>query len=96
MKIVKGKVENLKLKEAKVPKSKMRRGDFFFLFFFLLCTFQKDEKNLFLVYQNENFLPGKQEKAFHARKKKKKKKKSGKMTLPPQKKIPVTPLEATV
>ena len=47
---------------------------FFFFFFFLLFTFEKD-RNLFWVYQNGNFLPGK--KHFTQGKK------SGKMTLPP-------------
>ena len=43
---------------------------------FFFKTFENDG-NLFWVYQNGNFLPGK---------------KSGKMTLPPQKNMPVTPL----
>ena len=34
------------------------RTFFFFFFFFLLFTFENDE-NLFWVYQNGNFLPGK-------------------------------------
>ena len=55
-KIVKGKeVENWKMERGK--SSKIRRGLFFF-FFFLLFTF-KNDKNLFWVYQNGNFLPGK-------------------------------------
>ena len=45
--------------------SKMRRGPFFFLFFFLLFTFQND-KNLFWVIKMEIFY---REKAFHAGKK---------------------------
>ena len=60
--------------------SKLRRGLFFFFFFFFFAFyFSKRDENLFWVYQNGNFLPGK---GFHAGKKK-----SGKMTLPPQKKI---------
>ena len=51
---------------------------FFFFFFFLLFTFENDE-NLFWVYQNGTFLPGK---------------KSGKMNLPLQKNMPVTPLDS--
>ena len=54
------------------------------LFFFFL-TFQTT-KILFWVYQNGNFLPGKSIQAFHAEKK------SGKITLPPQKNLPVMPL----
>ena len=62
----------------------MRRGlFFFFFFFFLLFTFQ-NHSNLFWVYQNGNFLPGKR--LF------KPGKKSRKMTLPPPKIFPVTPL----
>ena len=57
---------------------------FFLFFFFLLFTFEKDG-NLFGVYQNGNFLPG--TKHFTPGKK------SGKMTLPPQKNMPVTPLD---
>ena len=51
------KVENWKWKQENMRK----RGEdlfFFFFFFFLLFTFEKD-KNLFWVYQNGNFLPGK-------------------------------------
>ena len=51
------KVENWKWKQENVRK----RGEdlfFFFFFFFLLFTFENDE-NLFWVYQNGNFLPGK-------------------------------------
>ena len=55
-----------------------------FFFFFLLFTFEND-KNLFWVYQNGNFLPGK---SISRREKR-----SGKMTLTPQKNMPVTPLE---
>ena len=67
---------------------KMRRRPFlsffsFFFFFFLLLTFQ-NHYNLFWVYQNGNFLPGK---SISGRKKK-----SRKMTLPPQKNFSVTPL----
>ena len=61
-KIVKGKVENWEWKEGLV--SKWGEDLFFFLSFFAF-TFQND-KNLFWVYQNGNFLP---EKAFHAGKK---------------------------
>ena len=53
------------------------------LFFFLLFTFENDG-NLFWVYQNGNFLPVK---SISRRKKK-----SGKVTLPHQKNMPVTPL----
>ena len=59
------------------------RTFFFFFFFFLLFTFEKDG-NLFWVYQNGKFLPGK--KHFTPGKK------SGKMTFPPQKNMPVAPL----
>ena len=59
---------------------------FCFLFVCLLFTFQNDE-NFFWVYQNGNFLPVK--KHFTPGKK------SGKMTLPPQKNFPVTPLSAS-
>ena len=54
-KLVKGKVENLKWKEEKLQNEERT---FFFFFFFLLLTFQ-NHKNLFWVYQNENFLLGK-------------------------------------
>ena len=57
-------------------------GTFFSLFLSFLFTFQND-LNLFLVYRNGNFY---QETAFHAGKK------SGKMTFPPQKNFPLTPL----
>ena len=51
--------EGGKLKMEGGKSSTMRRGlFFFFFFFFLLFTFQNDE-NLFWVYQNGNFLPGK-------------------------------------
>ena len=53
------------------------------LFFFPLFTFENDG-NLFWVYQNGNFLPGKNIS--------RQEKKSGKMTLPPQKNMPVMPL----
>ena len=69
-----------------VGKERKRGEDLFFFFFFfsfLLFIFEKDG-NLFWVYQNGNFLPGKSH--FHAGKK------SGKMTLLPQKNMPVTPL----
>ena len=56
---------------------------FFFFFFFLLFTFQ-NHWNLFRVYQNGKFLPGKI--IFHAGSK------SGKVTLPPMKNIHLTPL----
>ena len=54
-----------------------------FFFSFLLFTFEKDH-NLFWVYQNGNFLPGK---SISRREKNQEK-----MTLPPQKNMPVTPL----
>ena len=62
---------------------------FLILFYLIFFTFQNDE-NLFWGYQNRNFLPGKSishremlcEMLFPTRKKK-----SGKITLPPQKKI---------
>ena len=55
-----GKIEN-----GRRESSKMRRGAFFFFFLSLLFTFQNDKK-LFRVYHNGNFLSGK---AFHAGKK---------------------------
>ena len=55
----------------------------FIYYFFLLFTFENN-RNLFWAYQNGNFLPGK--KHFTPGKK------SGKMTLSPQKNIPVKPL----
>ena len=61
----------------------IKRGEDFFFSSFLLFTFENDE-NLFWVYQNGNFLPG--IKHFSPGKK------SGKMTLPPQKNMSVTPL----
>ena len=87
-----GKKENCKrvggkLKMEGGKSCKMRRGLFFFCFVFvfvcLFFTFQNDW-NLFWVYQHGNFLPGK---SISPREKK-----SGKMTLPPQKNFPVTPL----
>ena len=65
----------------------MRRGLFFFFFFFFLFAFHfffQNHWNLFQVYQNGNFLPGKS--ISHRGKK------SGKMTLPPLKNIALTPL----
>ena len=56
---------------------------FFFFFFFPLFIFENDG-NLFWVYQNGNFLPGK---SISRREKK-----SGKITLPLQENMPVTPL----
>ena len=82
-KIGKGRVENQKWKEEKLQNE--GRTFFFFLFFFLLFNFQ-NHWNLFWVYQNGNFLPGR--KTFTPGKK------SGKMTLPPLKNIPLTPLHA--
>ena len=81
----------LKMESGKVTKW---GEDFFVLFYlsvyfasfvclFLLLTFQ-NHSNLFWVYQNGNFFTGK--KHFMPGKK------SGKMTLPPQKNFPVTPL----
>ena len=63
-------------------------GEEFFFFFFLLFTFQ-NHWNLFWVYQNGKFSPGK---TFHARGKKK----TGNMTLPPLKNIPLMPLPIRV
>ena len=60
----------------------IKSGEDLFFFFFLF-TFE-NYRNLFWIYQNGNFLPGK--KHFTPGKK------SGKMTLPPQKNMPVTPL----
>ena len=60
----------------------IKRGEDLFFFFFLLFTFENDG-NLFWIYQNGNFLPGK----YISRRGKK----SGKMTLPPQKNMPVRP-----
>ena len=75
-----------KLETEAGKRQKKRWGPFFFFFFFLLFTFENDE-NLFWVYQNGNFLPGKNISG--------REKKSGKMTLPPQKNMPVTPLPTT-
>ena len=47
-----------KLEMEAGKRQKKRWGPFFFFFFFLLFTFENDE-NLFWVYQNGNFLPGK-------------------------------------
>ena len=47
-----------KLEMQAGKRQKKRWGPFFFFFFFLLFTFENDE-NLFWVYQNGNFLPGK-------------------------------------
>ena len=78
-KTVKGKVEN---GNGSRKCYKKRWGPFFF--FFLLFTFENDG-NLFWVYQNGNFLLGKNIS--------RREKKSGKIiTLPPQKNTPVTPL----
>ena len=76
--------ENCKRKGGKLKMEgrkslKMRT---FFFFFFLLFTFQTT-KICFGATKMEILY---QEKAFHAGKK------SGKMTLPPQKNFPVTPL----
>ena len=51
-------VENWKWKQENVRKRGEDLFFFFFFFFFLLFTFENDE-NLFWVYQNGNFLPGK-------------------------------------
>ena len=56
---------------------------FFFFFFFLLLTFQNHE-NLFWVYQNGNFLPGK---SISRRERNQEK-----LFCPSRKKSPVTPL----
>ena len=53
---------------------------FFYLFFFFFFTFEND-RNLFWVYQNGNFLPGK---SISQREKNQEK-----MTLPPQKNMSV-------
>ena len=66
-----------KWKEEKLGNEE--RTPFFFFFFFLLFHF-KNHWNLFWVYQNQNFLPGK--KHFML----------GKMTLPPLKIISLVPL----
>ena len=64
----------------------IKRGeDLFFFFFFLLFTFENN-RNLFLGLPKWEFSTGK--KHFMPGKK------SGKMTLPPQKNMPVTPLSA--
>ena len=60
------------------------RTFFFFFFFFLLFSFENDG-NLFLGLPKWKFSTGK--KHFTPGKK------SGKMTLPPQKSMPVTPLK---
>ena len=64
-----------------------RVEDLFSFFFFLLFPFEND-KNLFWVYQNGNFLPG--ENILR------REKKSGKMTLLRQKNMPVTPLDCAL
>ena len=77
------KKENCKREGGKYGSRKViKRGEDHF--FFLLFTFEND-RNLFWVYQNGKFLPGK--KHFTSGKN------WGKMTLPPQKNIPVMPLE---
>ena len=85
-KIVKRKGENgkLEMEVGKVTKE-VRNFFFFFFFFFLLFTFENDG-NLFFVLglPKWEFSTGKSR--FHAGKK------SGKMTLPAQKNMPVTPL----
>ena len=68
----------MRRKEGKV----IKRGED--LFFFMLFTFENN-RNLFWVYQNGNFLPGK---SISRREKK-----SEKMTLSPQKNMPVMPLD---
>ena len=80
-KIEKGKVENWKWKEEK---SQNKERTYFFFFF---VTFQ-NHWNLFWVYQNGNFPPGK---SISCRKKIQEK-----MTLPPQKNFPLTPLNRNV
>ena len=60
-----------------------KRWGFFFFFFFLLFTFEN--KNLFWVYQNGNFLPGKNISCWEINEEK--------WLLPPQKNMPVTPLQ---
>ena len=65
----------------------IKRGEvlfFFFFFFFWLFTFENGG-NLYWVYQNGNFVTGK--KHFTQGKK------SGKMTLPPQKNMPLMHLK---
>ena len=68
-------VGKLKLKEELVQNEERKLFFFFFTF--------ENHRNLFWVYQNGSFLPGKH---FPPRKK------SGKMTLPPLKYIPPAPL----
>ena len=64
--------------ETEVGKAiKKRWGAFFFFFFFFFFFTFENDRNLFWVYQNGYFLPGK---SISRREKK-----SGKMTLPPQK-----------
>ena len=66
-----------------VTRKRYRVEGFCFCFCFcLLFTFENDG-NLFCVYQNGNFLPGK---SISRREKNQEK------TLPPQKNMPVTPL----
>ena len=72
---------NCKWKEGKLQNAE---GTFFFFFFFSLF---KTTKICFGSTKMEFFY---REKAFHAGKK------SGKMTLPPQKNFPVTPLYMTM
>ena len=67
-----------------VRKKGWKKADALFFFFFWLFTFRKRLK-LFLVYQNENF---DQESCWG--------KKSGKVTSPPPKNFPVTPLMIVV
>ena len=47
----------MKMEVGKVIKKRVEDPPFFF-FFFVLFTFEND-RNLFWVYQNANFLPGK-------------------------------------
>ena len=85
-KIKKGKVENWKWKEKsfRVTEWGKMRGCFCFVLFCFFAFYLTKQLKFVLVYQSRIFY---REKAFHAGKKK-----SGKMTLPPQKYIPVTPL----
>ena len=72
------KIENASRKSSK----KSKRVEDLFFFFFFAFHFWKRQKFVW-VYQNGNFLPGNSISRW---------KKSGKMTLPPQKNMPVTPL----
>ena len=81
-KIIKEKLANWK---RKVKKLQNAERTLFFFFFFCLSLLKTTEICFgFWVYQNGNFLQGKKHFTLG--------KKSGKMTLPPQKNMPVTPM----